>query len=169
MRKLVTYILRLPPHHMHYDHIAEYVDNTDTDVALLARDISVFGGKRDFRELIGRGNLKDGKKRLKEVEDLRQIRNPIFHAKMMKTHQFQLFTDDKIDVLISWITDVANCMQHHFEYNGIMAMTHHPKMVESRGMYRFPKEFDFQLVSQYMKEYRANYWKKLRITNKVRS
>ena len=168
MRKLLVFTLRLPPHHIHYDHIAQYIDDSDIDVESCVRDITIFSGQC-FNTLVGNGDFKTGKKRLKEIAALRPIRNPIFHGKMMKKEHFELFNDDAvIEQLRSWIVNVAEVTEHAFGFNGIRAMTYQKDIYATRKNYRFPKESDHSEVVQYLKEFRAEYWNGLRTTGPFR-
>lgn len=164
MRKLLVFTLRLPPHHIHYDHIAQYIDDSDIDVESCVRDITIFSGQC-FNTLIGGGDFKEGKKRLKEMAALRPIRNPIFHGKMMKKEHFELFNDDAvIEQLRTWIVNVAEVTNRAFDFNGIRAMTYQKDIYATRKGYRFPKECSHAEVAQYLKDYRAAYWEELRTT-----
>lgn len=165
MRKLLVFALRVPPHHIHYEHIAQYIDDCDTDVESCATDFSIFTG-HCFRTAIGKGDFKEGKKRLKRMANLRPIRNPIFHGKMMKAQHYELFKDEEIiQDLRSWIVDVAEVMQSLIDFNGIRAMTYQKAIYESRKNYQFPKEVDHKIVVEYIKSVRAEHWKNLRITS----
>ncbi|MDQ8188520.1 hypothetical protein [Pelagicoccus sp. SDUM812002] len=157
MRKLLVYFLRLPPHHIHYDHIAKYINDSDTDVKSGCRDISIFGDIC-FRTIIGDGNYDDGKKRLKEVADLRLLRNPIFHGKMMEQKHYDMLKPETLDTIESWIRLVSEKMQESIGYNGIGPMTYHPKIYATRKDYVYPKDSDHTEVRAYIESFRKKYW-----------
>ena len=157
MRKILVYILRVK-HGIHYAHIATYINKEKTDPASFATDITVFSGIC-FRSMIGPEGLKSGKARLKKIQELRDLRNAIFHGKLMLSDHFDKFDDSKLDLMKDWITDVSNISFSKHGYNGISPINLAPEAIGTKDKYNFDAKCKYEDVGDYIlkkqKEYKS--------------
>ncbi len=158
LRQLCAFLLRTPPHSIHWNHVVEFIEGGDRTPESWIGTFNKLYDQKSFKCILADsafdGDQQGAQQTIKEFNELRKWRNVVLHCKLAGAASYASFTGGKIKIVKRWISRVEKAMEDSISYGGIGPLSGATRIIQTRGEYRFDAAAPYADVQAYLRNLR---------------